>query len=58
MQFLHAQEFRTDEFEGYYNALLHRLDDTAGLKYRVFANLDIKGVRRDFGGSLEFFVNG
>jgi hypothetical protein len=55
---LKSQEFRTDQFEGYYNAWLHRPDDPAGLINAVFVNLDVSGVRLAFESSPEFFTNG
>jgi hypothetical protein len=55
---LHSQEFRTDQFEGYYNALLHRPDDPAGLNNWVMSNLDMHSVRIGFEASPEFFTNG
>src|SRR5262249_49366737 len=46
--FLGAAEFRADQFEGYYNALLHRPGDPRGLDYWVFADLDLSAVRLGF----------
>jgi hypothetical protein len=57
-EFLGAKEYRADQFEGYYNALLHRPDDPAGLNAWVFSNLDINTVRLGFEASAEFFANG
>jgi len=56
--FLTSSEFRTDAFEGYYNALLHRPDDPQALQDFVFSNLDINTVRLSFEASAEFFANG
>jgi hypothetical protein len=56
--FLGAAEFRMDQFEGYYNALLHRPDDQGGLDYWVFSDLDLSAVRLGFEASPEFFTNG
>jgi hypothetical protein len=56
--FLHSQEFRTDDFEGYYNALLHRPSDAAELNGWVMSNLDGGSVRIGFETSPEFFTNG
>ena len=53
-----ATEFRTDQFEGYYNALLHRPDDAGGVAGWVFSNLDRAAVRIEFEASPEFFTNG
>jgi hypothetical protein len=55
--FLGATEFREDQFEGYYNALLHRPAE-AGMDYWVFSNLDINAVRYGFEATPEFFTNG
>ena len=44
MRILSSTEFRTDQFEGYYNALWHRPDDQPGLSDWVFSNLDMKSV--------------
>jgi uncharacterized membrane protein len=53
-----GQEFRIDQFEGYYNALLHRPDDPTGLNDWVFSNLDMAAVRVGFEATSEFFTNG
>jgi hypothetical protein len=55
---LGATEFRADQFEGYYNALLHRPAAQGGLNGWVFSNLDINTVRLGFEASTEFFTNG
>jgi uncharacterized repeat protein (TIGR01451 family) len=55
---LQSQEFRTDQFEGYYNALLHRPADPTGLNAWVLSNLDMRSVRIDFEVEPEFFANG
>jgi hypothetical protein len=55
--FLGATEFREDQFEGYYNSLLHRPSD-AGMDYWVFSNLDLNAVSLGFEASAEFFANG
>ncbi len=52
---LQSAEFRQDQFEGYYNALLHRPSDQPSLNSWVFSNLDIDTVRIDFEASAEFF---
>jgi hypothetical protein len=54
---LQSPEFRTDQFEGYYNALLHRPSD-AGLNGWASSGLDLHSVRLHFETSDEFFVNG
>jgi hypothetical protein len=51
-------EFRTDHFEGYYNALIHRPDDMPNLNNWVMSNLDMNTVRLGFEASAEFFVDG
>src|SRR5262249_41579637 len=56
--FLLSQEFRMDQFEGYYNALLHRPGDQAGLNNWLSSNLDVGAVRVRFEVSDEFFANG
>jgi hypothetical protein len=56
--FLHSQEFRTDQSEGYYNALVHRPDDRPGLNAWVLSNLDIGSIRVGFEASPEFFADG
>jgi hypothetical protein len=58
LSFLQSQEFRANQFEGYYNVLLHRPDDTMGLNGWVFSSLDISSVRIGFESGLEFFTNG
>jgi hypothetical protein len=58
LAFLGAAEFRTDQFEGYYNALLHRPADAAGLNGWVFSNLDMASVRVGFEASQEFVADG
>jgi hypothetical protein len=55
--FLGSQEFRGNQFEGYYNALLHRPDDPAGLNGWVMSNLGMHTVRLGFEASPEFFAN-
>jgi hypothetical protein len=54
---LQSAEFRTDQFEGYYNALLQRPDDRAGLAFWVSSGLDLNGVRRGFQSSPEYITN-
>jgi hypothetical protein len=56
--FLQSTEFRQDAFEGYYNALLRRSDDTTGLNGWVLTNLDLAAVRVGFEASPEFYTNG
>lgn len=56
--FLHATEFRTDQFESYYNALLHRPSDALGLNSLVTSSLDTSQVAVAVGGSPEFLTDG
>ena len=56
--FLKSQEFRTNQFEGYYNALLRRSDDPTGLTNWVMSPSDMGTVRIGFESSPEFFTNG
>jgi hypothetical protein len=58
MGFLDSTEFRTDQFEGYYNALLHRPSDSAGLNAWLATGLDVFTARINFETSSEFFSNG
>jgi hypothetical protein len=55
---LSSQEFRTDDFEGYYNALLHRPADSAGQSGWVMSPYDVGTVRSGIEASSEFFVSG
>jgi hypothetical protein len=56
--FLQGTEFRTDQFNGYYNALLHRPPGAAELNSWVFSNLDLSSVRLSIEADSEFFTNG
>ena len=56
--FLGSSEYRSDQFEGYYDALLHRPSDVQGLNNYVFSNSDVSSVRLSFEVSSEFFTNG
>ena len=56
--FLHSTEFRTDLYESFYNALLHRPSDAPGLNFLVTSAMDTAQVRVDVGGSPEFFTDG
>jgi hypothetical protein len=55
---LASPEFRTDDFEGYFNVLLHRPADPAFLNMLAFSGLDVSFVRTFFESSPEFFNNG
>jgi hypothetical protein len=55
---LQTTESRTDLFEGYYNALLHRPDDAAGLHTWVSSGVDGYTARLRFESGSEFFANG
>src|SRR5262245_51046860 len=52
-----SPEFRTHQFEGYYNALLHRPKDPANLTAWVTSGLDMRAVRFAFETGPEFFAN-
>src|SRR5262249_35107044 len=54
LRFLSSREFRTDQFEGYYQALLHRPAD-AGLAGWVASGLDAHAVCVAFESGPEFF---
>jgi hypothetical protein len=56
--FLSSTEFRTDLFTSYYNTLLHRTPDPAGLSGWVNSGLDADAVRLGIENSPEFFLNG
>jgi hypothetical protein len=59
--FLQSQEFRTIQFEGYFNSLLHRPDepgDAPFLSGLVQSSIDIRDARFLFETSAEFFTNG
>jgi hypothetical protein len=56
--FLSTPEFRQNQFEGYYDALLHRPSDPAGLRTWVVSSQDIDSVRLGFESSGEFYSNG
>jgi hypothetical protein len=58
MTFLDSGEFRTDQFEGYYDALLHRPSGSVGLSGWVALGADVYSTRVDFEASGEFFTNG
>jgi hypothetical protein len=55
---LGSTEYRLAQFEGFYNALLHRPDDATGLNDWVFSSLDMHSSRVGFDASPEFFNNG
>jgi hypothetical protein len=56
--FLQSQEFRTNQFEGYYNALLRRTADPTEVNNWVMSSLDMGTARIGFEASPEFFANG
>jgi parallel beta-helix repeat protein len=56
--FLQSPEFRTYQFEAYYNALLRRHDDPTGLSGWVLSPDDMDTVRLGFEGGAEFYTNG
>jgi hypothetical protein len=55
---LQSQEFRTIQFEGYFNSLLHRPGDAGTLNGLVFSGLDIRTARFLFETTSDFFING
>ena len=58
--FLTSNAFRLNQFEGYYDALLHRPGDTApqGLQGWAGSADDLTTVRTKFEATSEFYVNG
>jgi hypothetical protein len=56
--FLASTELRTDQFEGYYEALRHWTGDANGLDYGAALNLDMDTVRVAFEANMEFFNDG
>jgi hypothetical protein len=59
LKLLQTPEFRTNQFEGYYNVLLHRPEaDAASLTALVASGMDMRTVRFIFETSAEFFDHG
>jgi hypothetical protein len=58
LAFLSSQEFRTDQVEGHYNTLLHRVGDTVGLQGWVNCGMDIRDIRLSFESGPEFYAYG
>jgi hypothetical protein len=59
--FLMSREFRTYQFEGFYNALLHRpsaAGDQPFISGLVVSSTDFRTARILFEGSPEFYSNG
>ena len=59
-QFLTGTEFRSDQFEGYYNALLHRPSDPGGLGFwvgQLNAGVHNETLLGLLGGSDEVFAD-
>jgi hypothetical protein len=54
----HRAEFRSDQFEGYYEGLLRRPADGAALAGWLASGLDVHAVRVGFEPGSEFFSNG
>ena len=54
---LDSQEFRADQFAGYFATLLHRPAD-ASLASWLASGLDVHGVRVAFESGIEFYSNG
>jgi hypothetical protein len=46
-----------DQFEGYYDVLLHRPSDPTGLNGYVYASIDMQAVRMLIETSTEFLAN-
>ena len=55
--FLSSSEYRSDQFEGYYNTLLHRPSDVQGLNGWVSSTTDVSNVRLSFEAGAEFFLS-
>jgi hypothetical protein len=58
LAFLTSSEFRQDQFEGYYNVLLHRMSDPGGPAFFDTTGQSLEAVRIDFETSNEFFAVG
>jgi hypothetical protein len=65
LYFLQSQEFHTDQFQGYYMVLLHRLpsidptsEEQSFITSLLLANMDVHAARNVFESSSEFFTNG
>ena len=56
--FLASSEFRTYQFQGYYNALLHRSGDTDGQQSWTNSGLNFDAVAIAFESTGEFYANG
>jgi hypothetical protein len=54
--FLMSGEFRTYQFEGYYNTLLHRTDDPSALTAMANSPLDLLTTRIAFESTPEFYT--
>jgi hypothetical protein len=55
---LSSPEYRTRQFEGDYDTLLHRQSDRSALDVLVFSDLDLYSGRLVFETSPEFFLRG
>jgi PKD repeat protein len=58
LSILQGQEYRADQIQGYYDALLHLQAGSTGLDNWVASNLDLGVIRIDFEDSPKFFTNG
>jgi hypothetical protein len=56
--FLGSSEFRMNQFQGYYNALMHRSVDPDGLQYWTNSGLNFDAVCIAFESTNEFYTNG
>lgn len=55
---LSSSEFRTDQIEGFYDALLHRPSDAAGFNNFLLSPLDLPSIYVGIASSSEFMANG
>ena len=55
LTFLQGTEFRQDQVEGYYNALLNRPSDQIGLDGWVTSSMDLALIRIGFESTTEFY---
>jgi len=57
-EFLFSAELRGNLIEAYYNTLLHRSSDAAGLAAWFSSGLDANHIRLEFEASIEFYTFG
>ncbi len=58
MALVSGTEFRSDEFLGYYESLLHRPAHAGEILQLLAAGLDVRAARAHIESSGEFFSNG